>query len=166
MPHMTHSQYASSLRMIAEWFEAHPDVKLPHNAGEFDLFSIHTQAEMAHVARIFGSCEKEYGDESGLFMLKKPFGVITLRVIASRDQVCNRKVVGHVDVPEQVIPAYKKDIVEWECFETPLLATPATPAAKEPISIDAPLAQAIRHDQQLERQDATAGMDAPNPHSV
>ena len=146
MSQMTHSQYASSLRMIADWFEAHPEVPLPHDAAEFGLFTVHDREGMEKVARIFGSCEKEYTE--GFFKLKKKFGEIEMRVIASRDQVCKRKVVGVKLVPEVTIPAHNKDIVEWECFETPLLA----PKDDAIIPIDAPLAQAIRHDQEIERE--------------
>lgn len=148
---MTHAEYADSLRKIAAWFEAHPEVKLPHDAHEVNLFNIHTREEMEKTARIFGSCEKEYTD-TGLFMLKKKFGQITLRAVAHRDQVCKRKVVGAKLVPEQVIPAHNVDVVEWECFETPLLAATASTASTAIIPIDAPLAQAIRHDQLVERE--------------
>lgn len=73
-------------------------------------------------SRNFGSCEKEYG-EDGYFLLKKKFGEITVQAVASREQVCKKKIVGARVVPEQVIPSYVQEIVEWECFETPLLAS-------------------------------------------
>lgn len=150
---MTRQGYVASLRLIADWFEAHPDVPLPHTADEFYLFTIHNREEMENIARIFGTCEKEYTD--GLFKLKKKFGEIEMRVVASRDQICNRKVVGAKLVPEQVIPAHNVDIVEWECFDTPLLAPKP---GKELISVDAPVEQAIRHDQQLLQEKCTNGI--------
>jgi len=142
---MTNAEYVESLRKVADWFESHPEVKPPHDADEIGLYNIHSRAEMETVARAFGSCEKEYTD-SGYFKLKKKVGDIEIVAVASREQVCNRKIVGSKFIPEQVIPARTVDVVEWECFETPSLL-----AKKEPIDIDAPLAQAIRHDQQIER---------------
>jgi hypothetical protein len=129
---MTHKEYAESLRMIADWFEAHPDVKLPHDHKEFRYFMAQSREAMAHMAKVMGSCEKRYNDAAGQFELSKDFGKIEFRAICSRSQVCNRKVVGHRQVPETIIPARTEDIVEWECFETPLLATavPALPEAE------------------------------------
>src|ERR1019366_185037 len=124
---MTNKEYANSLRLVADWFEAHPEVEPPHDAEEIALYNVHTRAEMETVARNMGTCEKEYTD--GYFKLRKKFEGITLVAVASREQVCKRKVVGAKLVPEQVIAAHNVDIVEWECFDTPLLAP------KEPISI-------------------------------
>lgn len=157
MPDMTHAQYAESLRMIADWFEAHPEVPLPYRAHDFGYQHLSTtQESMARIARAMGACKKEYTD-SGLFHLKRDFGAVTVDAFCSRTEVCKRKVVGSKHMPEQVIPAHDQDIVEWECFEEPLLA--AAPSASAPakmlpevIDIDAPLAQVIRHDQLQERE--------------
>lgn len=120
---MTNLEYAESLRLVADWFESHPEVRPPHDANEINLYNVHTRADMETVARNMGSCEKEYTD--GFFKLKKQFGAIQLVAVASRDNVCNRKIVGAKLVPEQIIPAHNVDIVEWECFETPLLSPPS-----------------------------------------
>jgi hypothetical protein len=151
MPNMTHKQYADSLRQIADWYESHAEIPLPHDANEFGLFTIHTLDGMETLARAFGACEKDYTE--GFFKLKKGFGEIVFTAYASRDQICKRKVVGTREVPETIIPARTEEIVEWECFDTPLLKS-ETKLLPEPIDIDAPLAQVIRHDQQVER-DAT-----------
>ena len=160
MPTMTHREYADSLRLIADWFEAHPEIRIPNDADEFNVYNVHTQEELARAVRALGGCKKEYSDSSGLFRLKRKFGGIELRFVTSRDKACKRKVTGTVRVPEQVIPAHEVSIVEWECLEAPpLLASAPAPApapSPEPIPIDAPLAQAIRYDQQQERRDATA----------
>src|SRR5580692_5397425 len=134
MSQMTHREYAESLRAVADWFEAHPEVAIPHDAGEIGLYNVHTRAQMEVVARAFGACEKEYTE--GYFKLKKKIGGIEIRAVASREQVCKKRIVGTEIVPEQVIPTYVREIVEWECFETPLLKP-----VEEPIPIDAPLAQ-------------------------
>lgn len=43
---------------------------------------------------------------------------------AKRELICTKKVVGTEEVPEKVIPARTKEIVEWECEPTSLLAIP------------------------------------------
>lgn len=118
---MNNQQYADSLRLVASWFEAHPEVAPPHDADTIGLYNVHSREDMERVARNFGSCDKSYGDD-GYFRLRKKIGEITIEAVASRDQVCKKKIVGSRVVPEQVIPAYVQEIVEWECFETPLLA--------------------------------------------
>lgn len=125
---MTNQEYADSLRLIADWFEAHTEVAPPHDADLIHLYNVHTREDMERVARNFGSCEKDYDD--GYFRLKKKFGEITVEAVASRDQVCKKKIVGARVVPEQVIPSYVQEIVEWECFETPLLAPRESALAK------------------------------------
>jgi len=40
---------------------------------------------------------------------------IELTYQVNREAVCTRKVVGYEDVPERVTPAYRKEIVEWDC---------------------------------------------------
>lgn len=123
---MERTEYTDSLRKIADWFDTHQEIPIPHDAHIFYLFSVHTREGMEQVARVFGACEKEYAD--GLFKLKKQFGAIEMQVVAGREQICNRKVTGSKVVPETVIPAHSVDIVEWECLNTPLLA------ASDPLS--------------------------------
>ena len=125
---LTNAEYATSLRLIADWFESHPEVKPPHDAHEIVLYNVHTRAEMETVARNMGSCEKEYTE--GFFKLKKQIGAIELRAVASRDQVCKKRIVGTRIVPEQVISEHVEELVEWECFDKPLLAPPSAPLAK------------------------------------
>jgi len=141
---MNNKEYAENLRLVADWFETHPEVAPPHDADEIGLYNVHTRAQMEIVARNFGSCEKEYTE--GQFKLKKKVGLITIKAVATRSEVCKKKIVGARVVPETVIPSHVEEIVEWECFETPLLS------GKEPIPIDAPLAQVIRHDMEKEQE--------------
>jgi len=45
----------------------------------------------------------------------------TVTYKVNREAVCEKKVVGYEDVPEYVTPAYKKEVVEWECTDVSLL---------------------------------------------
>jgi hypothetical protein len=118
---MNNQEYAQSLRKVADWFEKHPEVAPPHDANVIHLYNVHSRADMERVARNFGSCEKVY-DDYGNFRLQKKVGDITIEAVASRSEICKKKIVGSRVVPEQVVPAHVEEIVEWECFDTPLLA--------------------------------------------
>ena len=122
---MTHQKYAQSLRMIADWFEAHPEIGLPHDAQSFRYFPAVTREQFAIVAKALGSCQKVFDDDT-LIELHRTFGAITFQAIAMRKNVCTRRVVGVKTIPERIIEAHtererKEEIVEWDCDE-PLLA--------------------------------------------
>lgn len=65
--------------------------------------------------------EKEY-DRSDFEINVQIADGITLRYHADREAVCTKKIVGYEDVPEKITPAYKKEIVEWECDPISLVA--------------------------------------------
>jgi hypothetical protein len=118
---MNHTEYASSLRLIADWFEAHPEVRLPHDADQFDYFMAHDRKQIAVLVRAFdGKSEKGLLPNSGLVEFSHYFGSIKFRVIANQNQVCNRivldkKVVPEVVIPAHTVPEHEEDIVEWDC---------------------------------------------------
>jgi len=126
---MTHKEYADSLRAIADFFEQHEEVPLPHDAHNFDYYSANTREAMATVATALGSCAKRLIADSTLFALERPFGNVAFRAIAIRENVCKRVVTGKKFVPsriipampERVVPAEEVDIIEWRCDE-PLLS--------------------------------------------
>jgi hypothetical protein len=132
---MTNFEYAESLRMLADFYEQHLEVPPPYNAAEHSYCCLLPE-DMTTIARALGTCEKEYAGE--VFYLKKDIGRIKFSAFIMREKICKRVVTGTKQVPKRVIPAHVEEIVEWKCFEKPLLA--------EPISIDAPLAQVIRHE--------------------
>ena len=72
------------------------------------------------MARALGSFDKEYSEESGLVTFCRDFGGLKLRFVFTRQSVCTCRVVGTVEVPEVVIPAHTKELVEWDC--QPILA--------------------------------------------
>ena len=122
---MTHKEYADSLRMIAEFYEAHEEVGLPY---EHEIFQDFQSVNIRPLARAFGSAfTKEYDEDfEGSFAISKMFGKIEFRCTTSRGEFCVKKVVGkrHVDevrIPareETVIPEHYEDIVEWDCSES------------------------------------------------
>jgi len=63
--------------------------------------------------------EKEYTRSDFELNLTIP-GLFTQRPIeltyqVNREAVCTRRVVGYEDVPERVTPAYRRELVEWDC---------------------------------------------------
>lgn len=112
-------QAINDTRTMLDWLEAHPEVDLPYDI-QFGMLiaSVNTKDELAVLARAFGECEKEFADDH--FYLRKRFGCTQLYAFTSRQQVCERVVVGTEAIPEEVRPAYIKEIVEWRCTE-PLL---------------------------------------------
>ena len=131
---MTHKEYADSLRLIADFFEAHEEVGLPHDAHEFSLYNILDRESLVTLMRALGSCKKYY-DES-FFRVEKPFGTIVLKTWMNREAVCERVVKEKFKVKErrpkpvaQVAPTefeeveVEKEVIEWRCPEAGILET-------------------------------------------
>lgn len=105
------SGVAATLRAIADWYDEHPDMPGPHS---LDVSSVPDEKSVAvMVAQALGTCTKEYTES--VLTLARDFGGIRLRFLFWRTAVCDRRVVGTVEVPEQVTPAYTREIVEWDC---------------------------------------------------
>lgn len=128
---MTHKEYAESLRLIADFFEQHEEIEIPHDAESFNYFQARSRSELGRLIRAFdGSCTKHY-DESfrGSFDVRKKFGSITFKAICYRDTVCERIEVGKRTIPElvvparpeEVIPAHDEPVYEWSCNDASLL---------------------------------------------
>lgn len=114
--------FAAGLRALADWYEAHPDMLIPSVdiASEWKVFGFDSKEDAASVIAALGSCRKEYTD-NGLLYIKRDFGAgVVLSFVFSREQVCRKKVLGTEQIPERVIPAHEREIVEWEC--EPILA--------------------------------------------
>ncbi len=112
MSERTNAQYAAGLRGIADWYEAHPEAPQPHTCMQ--VFSVYTKEEAVAVARALGHAEKRM-DNYGLFYLGRDFGGERLEFIFDRAVVCERRVIGTEYVPEVVVPACTREIVEWDC---------------------------------------------------
>lgn len=107
---MTTRELVTSLRAVADLYEAHPDLPIPY------LDPIHafmSKEEAPVIAHALGRCEK-IADDS-FFRLRKKLGQLKLDFLVARDEVCERVVVGTKHVPALHIPAHEEDIVEWKC---------------------------------------------------
>lgn len=120
------TEYSKSLRDLADWVEAHPDIELPNDS--ISIYSRNTKEEAVEVLKALTPCKKDYSDD--LFTISRSFGRVLLRFIFYRNVVCTRRVVGTQEVPEkftlekytpsELIPAHTEEIVEWDC--DPILA--------------------------------------------
>lgn len=108
--------YANSLRCLAAWYDAHPE--MPEPTTNLAIYSLDTKEEAAMAARALGTFHKSFSEWN--LTLNKEFGQITLAVVFSRAGVCTRKVVGVKTIPAEYVeahvnPARTEEIVEWEC---------------------------------------------------
>lgn len=113
---MKHSEFTDSLRKIANFYDEHPEVPLPHT----NRLVITPDAEdFPGIARAFGECEKVFDgpNEYDFFRLVKKFGAISLHAIEYRKNVCEKTVVGTHEVYHKAVPAYTEIVeeVEWKC---------------------------------------------------
>jgi hypothetical protein len=133
---MTHSDYANSLRKIADFLESHSEIPLPEE--NLTCYGLHNKQTAALVARALsngGRCDKVYADT--LITLKRDFGGVHLTYMGVRSNVCEQVKVGTKVVPEQyvaprpaveahVVPEHEEAIYEWRC--SPMLSEPERPA--------------------------------------
>lgn len=112
---MSRETTIEALRALADYLEERPDVPMP----SFDIFNAFaTPEELPLIARAMGGFTKDH--DGDYLMLVKDFGGVQLHVNFNSEQVCERVVVGTEEVPEKVVPAHTKEIVEWKCPESVL----------------------------------------------
>jgi hypothetical protein len=108
---------------VADYYEAHEEIKLPHDYTSIDNFAMHSKEDAATVIRSLGKCVKQYNDHA-LYIMKEMAPGVSIRFVFNRQQVCERVVVGQKVTPAQVlpprltetiIPEKVEDIVEWRC---------------------------------------------------
>jgi len=148
-----HKEFAEGLRQAADFIEAHPEIDLPEDTLTcYGLYSKDKAATVAKALSSGGRCDKVFEDT--LVTLKRMFGVITLRYIGTRSNVCEQVRVGTRLVPEQfvpprpateaqTIPEHEEAVYEWRC--APLLGKPdievpeghAELKAVEPLQLEA-----------------------------
>ncbi len=112
-------QQIDQVRELLTWLEDNPDVPMPYGLadGTFNLF-IHNKDKFMKCAKLMGQCKKV--PDKNFYTLRKNFGTINLDLNAYHNEICERVVVGTEEIPEkiipeQVIPASTKEIVEWRC---------------------------------------------------
>jgi|SRR5215469_6219335 len=120
---MTTTELISSLRQLADWYEAHPELPVPYELEQpMFVFLYHLDAEQVRkVLREIGEFKKVYAEPSpDDFDAHKSIGNLTLRFHARRETVCKPRVVGKRTIerqviPERVIEAHEEEVVEWDC---------------------------------------------------
>lgn len=122
-------RYLESIELLAAWCDQHPEIPVTCSGPYAHAFAKDREQltewirALSHGAPI-GSVRKEAGDAYAGAV--RTFGSIELRVLCSRDQVCERIVVGTrpVEVPDPEIVAaaplvtIDEEIVEWRCPES------------------------------------------------
>lgn len=111
MPNDERAQLIQGLRDLADFLEARPDLPAPA-APRFDIWA-KSRAEFTAYVRQLGKSTKHATDPYMWF--RREFGPVALDVVAHREKVCTKRVVGVEEVPERTIPAHTREIVEWDC---------------------------------------------------
>jgi hypothetical protein len=116
---MTNQEYANGLRAAADWYELHPEVKIPQSQVENCLVKDKDDAVL--VVKALGNCDKNYS-AALLTIMKEITPGFFLKFVFWRNAVCERVVTGKTtiaahtkQIPEEVI-----EEVEWRC--APILA--------------------------------------------
>jgi len=112
-----HKEFVSSLRELADFYEARPELQVPHEVCVNLWYQTPEEAQI--VARLLGKVRKEVLGDS-FFLLRRQFGPLKVEAIWNRDQVCERVVVGQETVEERVPATFTtqkvtRDKVEWRC---------------------------------------------------
>jgi hypothetical protein len=119
---MTTKDFTDSLREVAAFYEAHPELPLPDwtsdSMSTFTVWAKDDKLSFMAYAKAFGSFDKRTTSDD--FELRKSFGCITIVVAIKRSEVCTRRVVGTKKVIKQVPVQYEhreveEEIVEWDC---------------------------------------------------
>ena len=135
---MTHAQYADSLRQVAEFIEAHPEIALP-TENRLNVFPrVDCDEVKNHAARTAHALrhvkKEEFGDH---IQLVADFGGFTYQVWYPRDQICERIEVGRKVVPakpqetiiHEAVPEHEEVVYGWKC--QPILGKPAVEVPRE-----------------------------------
>lgn len=137
--------FVNSLRALADFYETAVDLPIPsdHVIAIYSFGEEESKHLVARIAKILRTYKKDYS--TTFFDLYKFFGVIKLRFVFYRNNVCERRVVGTKTVIKRELPAgvqyvdrqVQEDIIEWDC---PILGdVQAKPLpASEPSSIAPP----------------------------
>jgi hypothetical protein len=127
---MKADEFAASLRLIAAFYDEHPDMPVPYLGldDELSIYIVNSQnptATLAAVAKQFGRAQKTMGET--FFNVGRRFGAITLRAMAYREAVCERVVTGTRTVERPITETVgteevTEEVVEWRCPESLLSA--------------------------------------------
>jgi hypothetical protein len=121
---MDHKEFANNLRLLADFYEQHPEIKLPWTTELPPNYRVDEKEDAVAVAKACGTFKKTYSNS--YFTITTQIGTATHSFTFTREKVCVKKVVGVETIPARLIPAHvepasTREIVEWEC--EPLLDT-------------------------------------------
>jgi hypothetical protein len=124
---MTNKEYADGLRLIAKFYETHPEMPLPYNGGTngFTVFASSRQGEsLSEITAILaddGDLTKRVNDT--FYYVSRQFGGLRFEALDYRKNVC--QVVGlHKEiktVTREITPAVTQEVqeevevLEWGC---------------------------------------------------
>ena len=126
-PELSNAQqeWLDSLREMADFLEAHPDLIEPYLSIICYRFCKGTREEFAKTALQLGASTKS--SDATWFQVARKFGIHTIQVTQPREDICEKKVVGTEEIeteepdPEAVaaLPKVKTvktvEKVEWVC---------------------------------------------------
>jgi hypothetical protein len=112
---MTREEFISDIREIADFFEAHPDLKVMPSPYLFISDYSETAKESLRLfVKAAGKTTKEFSGNE--FKVEKRFSNgFLLHFDVQRQAVCERVVTGTKVIPAISYPERTEDIVEWKC---------------------------------------------------
>jgi len=117
-PKMTeHQRFAHDLREMASFVEAHPELICPMKQTFYVFPAIE---EVAKYAKSLGKAKKEVQEDSWFNLVKDFATAAEIQYSWGRDQVCEKVVIGTVEVEEPVMVqqgtrTVQKQQIEWRC---------------------------------------------------
>ena len=111
---MTNQEYANGLRMLADWYEGHPEAPQPYESHLL-TFNTGSREGVQRVLQAFGgSWDKEAA--SGLMYFRSTFGPFKLKMYIGQEAVCTRRLVGVKTLPARPAePEREVPVYEWDC---------------------------------------------------
>lgn len=108
------------MRECLEWLENHPEVELTAPEINGHVYGNNAKERMGQHARAMGHADKDF-IQQWAYLRKRFSGGVRYSVSVSREDVCERVVVGTKTIPahaDYVIPAAPEtevEIIEWRC---------------------------------------------------
>lgn len=107
------TEFIAGLREMADWYEAHPDMRAPRYAS-INIFA-EDKADFISLRRASGLRDKHDGDV-WMYFSKHFRGELEIQINVEREKVCRRVQVGERVVPAQVAkPETVEPVYEWKC---------------------------------------------------
>lgn len=129
MKYKDRDELVAGLREFADFIEEkglelpleYPHMKLTqyvyNNYRKLDFKEIEgsDKAKMRRAALTLSRAEKIWG--LYYFDLRREFGPVSIVFSIAREKICEKKVVGVKEHPEQIIPAHTEELIAWECLD-------------------------------------------------